>query len=117
MDFLKNELRIDYDQEGTVEFIECSGLHSAHFKIFIGAINVFETPAIQLLNEIKKWKGVGYDETDDEIPYSFLFRTIDLSVYWPVLPDGDEKNEEISEQEEGKYFSTIGIGRKGYYEG
>ncbi len=42
-----------------------------------------------------------FDETDPELGYSYIFPDIELSIWRPNIDD--------------EFFSTIGIGQKGYY--
>jgi hypothetical protein len=113
--YFENELQISYDDNNQVEFIEFSGRGSQFTTVYLDNIEVFKTPAKQLINTIEQLRLAEYDKTDEEIPFSYVFRNIDLAVWRQVVPDLDEDKEEIPEIEEGKYFWTIGIGSKGYY--
>jgi hypothetical protein len=69
-------------------------------------ISVFETEAEELIRLIAL--DTPYNGGDPELGYSFVFPRLELSLWRPVIP-------ESIDDENGKYFSTIGIGRKGYY--
>lgn len=112
--YFKNELQITYDDGGRVNFIEFSGKDSEFVKVYLKDIDVFNTPAQQLIREISNLTNSAFDK-DDEIPFFYVFPSIDLAVWRGVIPVGDEHTEEIPDSDEGKYFWTIGIGIKGYY--
>ena len=80
-----------------VEYIELS--RGCTFKAELYGIDPFEKEAgelIEFLSEIDT-----FDESNPELGYSYIFPTIELSIWRPVTNQ--------------KYFSTLGIGRKGYY--
>jgi hypothetical protein len=83
-----------------VEYIELS--RSPHLIAMFRGINVFETPAEDLVRLISQY--ASYDESDREIPYSYIFPSLEMSLWRPVVED-----------EERRFFSTIGIGIRGYY--
>lgn len=66
-------------------------------------LNIFTTPACDVVDKLTK--NYNYSKRDPEIPYSYIFPEIQLSLWRPVI-----------EGEEGKYFQTVGIGVKGYYD-
>jgi hypothetical protein len=57
----------------------------------------------------RKGKSSQHDPKWREIPYSYIFRSLQLSLWRPVLPSSPS-------DAEGRYFSTIGIGVRGYYD-
>lgn len=96
--------QVFYGIEDKVEFIELlrgSGI-SAHTR----GIDVFATPAQQVLSQIASFSE--YNQDDPEVGYSYVFPDLELSLWRPNIP-------ETEEEEDGKYFSTIGIGILGYY--
>tara|TARA_R110001592_G_scaffold341938_2_gene631382 strand:- start:296 stop:805 length:510 start_codon:yes stop_codon:yes gene_type:complete len=114
--YFKNELQISFDDNNKANFIEFTGKDSEFTEVFLKDIEVFKTPAFELIQKISNSTSSEFDNEDDEIPYSYVFPSIDLAVWRQVIPKQDEQKEEISESDEGKYFWTIGIGIKGYYE-
>jgi hypothetical protein len=70
----------------------------------------------QLLDHIIKTTKSDFDTEDKEIPFPYLSRDIDLAVWSQVLPASDEHSSQIPDTDNGKYFRTIGIGIKGYYQ-
>ena len=99
---------IHYDQNNFVEYIEVSNLNSNQYKLILENIDIFNTEAIELIKKLKIKLGINYDESDPEIPYSFIFPDIELSFWRPIIPENEFDSE-------GKYFETVGIGIKGYY--
>ena len=68
--------------------------------------DVFAQPAARLV-ELVAQDGP-YDPDDPELGYSYIFPHLELALWRPVLPEGEE-------DPEGRYFSTIGVGRPGYF--
>lgn len=113
--YFKNELQITFDDEDRANFIEFSGKNSEYVKVFLNDIEIFKTPAPELIKKIINSTNTDFDKDEEEIPYSYVFPSIDLAVWRQVIPEQDEQTEQIPESDEGKYFWTIGIGEKGYY--
>lgn len=113
--YFKNELQITFDDNNRADFIEFSGKNSEFVKVYLNEVDIFKTPAQLLIQKISDSTNSEFDKEDDEIPYSYVFPSIDLAVWRQVIPEQDEQTEEIPESDEGKYFWTIGIGIKGYY--
>lgn len=113
--YFGNELQIHFDNQDKTEYIEFSGRNAKQTEVFVYGIDVFKTPAPVLIKKISEVSNAEYDSEDDEIPYSYIFPEIDLSVWRQVIPDCDEQRQEVPESDQGKYFWTIGIGSKGYY--
>ncbi len=106
---------VSYDQNDKVEYIEYSKTGNKDFSIRIHDIDIFWTPADQLINHVKSVTKCDFDSEDFEIPYSYIFPDLELSFWRPTIPSDYEENEVEDEYENGKYFRTIGIGIKGYY--
>lgn len=113
--YFENELQITFDDDNKADFIEFYGKDAEHTKVYLNGIDVFKISAIKLLKEISTSTSSKFDDEDDEIPYSYVFRSIDLAVWRQVVPEQDEEKGEVPDTDEGKYFWTIGIGMKGYY--
>jgi hypothetical protein len=88
--------------EPRVEFIELSG-HGG-FVAFYRGKDVFGTEASDLVEFIARDAPV--DDRDPEFGYSFVFPSLELSLWRPVLPEDDP---------DGEFFSTIGVGVEGYF--
>lgn len=113
--YFKNEVQITFDDNNKADFIEFSGKDSELIQVYLNEINIFKTPAQQLLQEITNLTNAEFDKEHDEIPYSYVFPSIDLGLWRQVIPEGNEQNSDIPQSDDGKYFWTIGIGIQGYY--
>jgi hypothetical protein len=100
----ESAFQIFFDAKDAVEYIELSS--GGPIPVIYKGIPVFETPADDLIEVISL--DAPYDENDPELGYSYVFPLLELSVWRPVI--AESRNDE-----DGRYFSTIGIGRKGYY--
>ncbi|MFK7970276.1 MAG: hypothetical protein AB8F95_07910 [Bacteroidia bacterium] len=96
-------LQVFYDQDNKVEFIEL--LRGSGFSAATHGINVFEKTAQEVIDVITEVSE--YNQDDLEVGYSYVFPDLELSLWRPNIPEENE--------EEGKFFSTIGIGVQGYY--
>ncbi len=96
--------QIFYSKEGTVEFVEL--LRDSGFEAEAKGINVFEKSAQEVLDVICSYSD--FNQDDLEVGYSYVFPDIELSLWRPHIPENDE-------DQEGKCFSTVGIGVSGYY--
>lgn len=105
VDFYFSEtIQIHYDENLQVEFIDLVYDLSNEFEVVFNGMDVFKTPANDLVNEIAKI--TPYDGTS-ELPYEYIFKEIDLELWREILPEEDD--------EDGLYFDTVGIGVKGYF--
>jgi len=96
-------MQVFYDKDNKVEFIEL--LRGSGFSAIAQGIDIFSHSAKEVLNVITEVSE--YNQDDLEVGYSYVFPDLELSLWRPNIPEDDE--------EEGKYFSTIGIGVQGYY--
>src|SRR5439155_19273129 len=87
----------------TVQYIELS--RDADFRAFYRDLDVLATLADHVVAVISR--DARYDESGRDFPFSYIFRDLHLSLWRPVLPEDDEA---------GLFFSTIGIGQRGYYD-
>jgi hypothetical protein len=88
-----------------VEFIELSS--DPRLRVLYGEIEVFATPADEVLMQI--CVEADFDRNDPEVPYSYIFPALQLALWRPVVPEDEH-------DEDGRYFSTIGIGQRGYFD-
>jgi hypothetical protein len=102
--FHDSSFQVFYGGEGpTVEFIELSS--DPGVRALYGGLSVFETPADEVVARIGR--DTAFDPSDPELGYSYTFPALELSLWRPVLP--------VEGNDEGREFSTIGIGVRGYY--
>ena len=104
--FHHNAFQVFYDAETvTAEYIELS--RGSVFRALYRGLDIFATPAGEVVAYISR--DAAFDETDQEIPYSYIFRDLQLSLWRPTIPESDSDMD-------GRVFSTIGIGKRGYYD-
>lgn len=120
------ELRIDFNEDDKVEFIEC--LSNDKIKPIIYEKEALSLEADELVSLLKsKNKDEIYDS---ESGYSYSFFHLSVGIYRDFTPNAVEEmilemkqdntyedNKEWLEEEyeKSKFFNTIGIGVKGYY--
>ncbi len=80
-----------------VEYIELS--RSNEFSVFLMSKDVFTSDANELVRYISEV--AKFDTEDLELGYSYIFRSIALSIWRPDIQNSN--------------FSTVGIGIRGYY--
>ncbi len=103
--FHKSAFQVYYSgDQPTVEFIELSSDPIVH--VLYGELDIFNAPADEVIAYVSR--DAEYDRSDPEIPYSYLFRGLELSLWRPLLPEDENDSD-------GRCFATIGIGRRGYY--
>ncbi len=98
------DLQVSFDPADRVEYIELNG-PGAVKAVFQGR-SLFELPADDVLEWMKRF--AEYDPDNPEIGYSYVYPDLDLSLWRPTLPEGPE-------DDEGRSFRSIGMGRAGYY--
>ena len=98
------EFSVFYDSGMKVQYIELSA--STENTVYYNGVDVFNTPADDLVQLITR--DYAFDPNDFELGYTYMFPEIELSLWRPTIPESDD-------DEEGRYFQTIGIGRRGYY--
>jgi len=113
--YWENELQISYNDNLFVNFLEFYGKDSKNTNVSLDGINIFKTPAVNVIKHVVEKYNTYFDNTDEEIPYSYTFKDLDLSFWRQEIPLLDENHFEISESDEGKYFWSFGFGDKNYY--
>ncbi len=126
--YYENELAIDYDKDGKVEFIEFLGGIDGLLKPVIYGISAFDTDADELYAILKQQN---HGEIDDsECGYSYAFLNISVGVYRESTPEDVSEmiaeakrddcplsDEEIAdEMKRAHRWATLGIGTAGYYQ-
>jgi hypothetical protein len=69
-------------------------------------LSVFDADAAEVVRLLSR--EASFDDRDPELGYTYVFPALELSVWRPVVPGppGDE---------DGRHFSSIGIGVRGYH--
>jgi hypothetical protein len=95
------QLQVFYSgAEPTVEYIEL--IAGSAFTPQLLGLTVFSTPAMQLVSKLQEVGAL--DEADPELGYSYVFPSLELSMWRPEVSEPD-----------GHFFSTVGVGIHGYY--
>ena len=63
----------------------------ASFRVLYRGVDVFATPADQVLAHVSG--DAAFDPTDPELGYAYIFPDLDLSLWRPVLPETPEDPE------------------------
>lgn len=93
-------------QPALVHFIELS--RDCGFEARCFGVPIFATPADEVVNRLSDRAALDID--DPELGCSYVFPSLELAVWRPFMPETDD-------DEEARYFSTIGVGSEGYYSG
>jgi len=97
--------QVFFDGQDKVEYIELSG-PSPGFAALYKGIDVHRSKATEVVALISK--DSSFDQDDPELGYSYIFHSLQLSLWRPVVPEDDQ-------DQEGQFFATIGVGKHGYY--
>jgi hypothetical protein len=92
-----------FDKDERVEYIE---VFPSRMPAMYKGVSVFETKADDLVAVISK--DAQYDKDDPELGFSYVFPELELSLWRSMIPESEDDSEY-------EYFSSLGIGRKGYY--
>ena len=125
--YFQNELRIDFDAQGLVTFIEFLGGVDGTLQPHIYGIEAFQADA-DALYAVLKGKNNG-DITDSEGGYSYAFLNLNVGIWRQRTPesiqemiaeaaaDGNPLSEAdlADETKLAAHWAAIGIGVKDYY--
>ena len=126
-----SNLRVDFDKDERVEFIEFLGGFNIGVQVEIYGVEVFKTNADELVELLKKLNNGEIE--DSENGYCYKFKNIGVGIYRESTPESlvdfieeirNDKsiNEVITEENireeilKTNYWETLGIGVKGYYQ-
>lgn len=127
--YFNSDLRIDFNENNCVEFIEFLGGINGKLQPIIYGIKAFETDADNLYDILKKNNnGEIHDELGMGYAYSFLNISVGIfrertptqikEIMDEMMKEGIDiqGNEELEEEKQKAFhWATIGIGGKGYY--
>jgi hypothetical protein len=103
--------QVSHDASGNVEYIEI--YRGEPFVTRYRGVDVFTTPADEMVALVAET--APYDPDDADLGLTYVFRALDLSLWRPVAPEDCEEEDEPDEYDCGRVFTTIGVGRRGYY--
>lgn len=123
--YFKYNLTIEYDTNNMAEYMQISnGFDEDNcYDVLLYGKNIFKTESNLLIDFIEN-KYDKYDRHDSEIKTSYIFKKIGISLWKEISYDVISKedwfqnlNDEQKKYEERcKYFETIAVFRKGYYD-
>ena len=96
--YFDTELALDFNRDDRLEFIEFLGGHYGKLKPYIYGISVFDTKDSEVVRILSEHNGGEIDDSEDD---SFGFLETSIGIW--------------KDSEEEGYWTTIGIGVKGYY--
>jgi hypothetical protein len=96
--YFDSAFQVFFDDRDLVEYIEVSGPGPDIAALYLGK-DAHRTEAAELVKRIVA--NAPYDPDDPELGWSYLFPSLELSLWRPTA--------------EEPYFATIGIGRHGYF--
>ncbi len=126
--YLDGELALDFDGEGTLEFMEFLGGVDGELHPMLFGQDVFAADADELLSMLSERNGPDID--DDEAEYGYSLRALSIGMYREITPAdvdamllemGSMKLESLGgidveeEMKKAHHWETVGIGRENYY--
>ena len=126
--YFNNDLRLDFDEKGELEFIEFLGGIDAFIKPEIYGISVFDTLEDIVYGTLIEHNGK--DNVKSENGYSYILGNINVGIFREIKPsDFNEVLKEMKkngipfescpdlqkDKQRALHWQTIGFGKKGYY--
>lgn len=125
-----NNVRVDFDKNNHVEFIELLGGFNTEIKAVIYGVDIFKTKSDELVGILKKYNDGAIE--DSENGYCYAFKNISVGIWRESTPESlaefieemrnDESVDEMIVEEKIKeemvkanYWATLGIGVQNYY--
>ncbi len=120
------DIRVDFDDKDTVEFIEIRGGCDSSFCPIFQKIPMFEMEAAEIVRLLKE----NYVVEERENGHSYIIQELELAL-WRERTEADvdgfiadmkadgiavEGNADVElERKMARYFEAVAIGKKGYY--
>ena len=102
--FHASSFQVFYDASERVEYIELSKSEEVEPIVFGEKIlQLRADDAVELVE-----RHAAFDESHPELGYSYVFPALELALWRPVIPESED-------DEEGRTFSTAGVGVSGYF--
>ena len=130
--FMKQEFRVDFDDEGNVEFIEfVFGPFPERTALSLFGKNPFALPAAELVACLHEHNQGEVD--DDDAPYCYTYKNLALGIWREFTAEDVQAGiDEMAAEDDGEtdednaewlardlamaqHFWTIGLGVAGYY--
>ncbi len=113
--YFDNELRIDFNEDGLVEFIEILSGIDGKLQPVIYGVKVFQEDADYIKNILEKYNNGDIDNSENGFSYAFF--NISIGVFREYTPESIlnmkeciSKEEFKSEMRKANHWDTIGIG-------
>ena len=102
--YFQNAFQVSYDEAGEVEFIEFAS--SSDVRILFHEASLHELTAEDAVRFVSQF--ADYDKNHRDQGFTYIFPACQLSLWRSVLPaDADD--------EDGRHFEAVGIGKPGYF--
>lgn len=102
-----DDLAVDFDTSGRVAFIEIA--ESENFRAILNGLCLHELDTDTAVSHVEKI--AAYDPDAPEPGYTYIFPSLELSLWRPVVPD---ENHDV-DFETGRRFEAVGVGPIGYF--
>ena len=99
--FHASSFQVFYDASERVEYIELSKAEEVDPIVF--GEKILQLTADDAVKHVER-----HDESNPELGYSYVFPALELALWRPVIPESED-------DEEGRTFSTVGVGVRGYF--
>ena len=99
---------IDFDSDGTVEFMEFA--ESESFRVCFQGQALHELDADDAVALLSS--SAPYDADAPEFGYTYIFPKLQVSLWRPVIPDEQQPDDDPT----GRKFEAVGVGRAGYFD-
>ncbi|MFH5802962.1 hypothetical protein [Alienimonas sp. DA493] len=101
------DMAIDFDPSGSVVFVELA--RSENYKAMLNGKCLHELDADQAVAHLQAI--APYDENDPELGYAYRFPELQMSLWRPAIPDGEQAPDDPT----GRCFESVGVGGEGYF--
>lgn len=104
--FFRSAFQVNYDDQGTVEFIEMAA-HDNSFRVVFEGVHLHGLDAEDAADAISRNATGRWEEGG----HTFIVPALELSLWRGVLPEPDQELNDLS----GRRFEAVGAGRVGYF--
>jgi len=105
--YWNGQLTIQYNNNDIITHIGLRDLGSLNAKVTLYGLDVFETLSNVLIETITQTSKTNFDVSDKEIPYSYKFPKLAMTLWREYLPSDIDEEDEKNRYER---FEYIGIG-------
>ena len=102
-------IAIDFDGDGRVAFIEIA--ESDSYQVLFNGKCLHTMKADAAVRHLEK--SAPYDPENPELGYSYIFPSLEISLWRQAIPDEDQEKDDPT----GRTFEAVGVGPSGYFTG